>query len=94
MAATRLAFLGLSIMGQAMARARCQGETLKLVVNQVSVLNLMAAREEVQMGLSLGIPLELMETVMTLGSAQSFELANVFARLREENYAPGFSVSV
>lgn len=69
-----------------------QGQTLKLVANLVSALNLMAASEGVRMGLSLGIPLEVMETVMTFGSAQSFELAKALERLRQENYAPGFSV--
>jgi 3-hydroxyisobutyrate dehydrogenase len=69
-----------------------QGQTLKLVANLVSALNLMAASEGLKLGLALGLEVDVMETVMQNGSAQSFELAKVVDRLRSGNYEPGFSV--
>ncbi|MCL5115976.1 MAG: NAD(P)-dependent oxidoreductase [Firmicutes bacterium] len=69
-----------------------QGQTLKLIANLVSGMTLMAASEGVRMGLHLGLRVEDMATVMTYGSAQSFELSKVLDRLGSQNYAPGFSV--
>lgn len=69
-----------------------QGQTLKLVANLVSAINLMAASEGLRLGQALGIDLDIMETVMQNGSAQSFELGKVLERLRSGNFAPGFSV--
>lgn len=69
-----------------------QGQSLKLVANLVSAVNLMAASEGIQMGRRLGLSLADMETVMQHGSAQSFELGKVLERWSTGNYAPGFSV--
>lgn len=69
-----------------------QGQSLKLVANMVSAMNLMAASEGIQLGLQLGLRMDDLAEVMTHGSAQSFELAKVLDRYRNQNYAPGFSV--
>lgn len=69
-----------------------QGQTLKLVANMVSAMTLMASSEGVRMGLELGLSLEALDTVMTYGSAQSYELTKVLDRLTHNHYDPGFSV--
>lgn len=69
-----------------------QGQTLKLVANLVSAINLMAACEGLQLGLALGLDVGALATVMENGSAQSFELAKVLDRFRRQDYEPGFSV--
>ncbi len=70
-----------------------QGQSLKLVSNMVSALNLMAAAEGVQLALNQGLGLEDIETVMSFGSAQSYELAKILERLKGHDYRPGFSVA-
>lgn len=70
-----------------------QGQALKLISNMVSALNLMAAAEGVRMGLEAGLSLDALDTVMTNGSAESYELAKVLDRLRRQDFAPGFSVA-
>ncbi len=70
-----------------------QGQTLKLVSNMVSALNLMAAAEGLQFGLHQGLDLKDMETVMSFGSAQSYELSKVLDRLKHDDFTPGFSVA-
>ncbi len=69
------------------------GQTLKLVSNMVSAMNLMAAAEGLQLGRHLGLSTENMAAVMNFGSAQSFELAKILDRLAAENFFPGFSVA-
>lgn len=69
-----------------------QGQTMKLVSNMVSGINLMAASEGLRMGLRLGLALGDMETVMQNGTAQSFELGKVLERWSDRNFVPGFSV--
>ncbi|WP_051351356.1 NAD(P)-dependent oxidoreductase [Sulfobacillus thermosulfidooxidans] len=70
-----------------------QGQTLKLVSNMVSALNLMAAAEGLQFGLHQGLDLKDMETVMSFGSAQSYELSKILDRLKRDDFTPGFSVA-
>ncbi len=69
-----------------------QGQTLKLTANLVSCLTLMAASEGVRMGLSMGLELEDLATVMNYGSAQSYELKKVLDRWQSQDFEPGFSV--
>lgn len=70
-----------------------QGQSLKLVANMVSALNLMAAAEGLQFGLHQGLALEDLATVLNFGSAASFEVTKVLERYRTEDYSPGFSVA-
>ncbi len=70
-----------------------QGQALKLVSNMVSALNLMAAAEGLQFALNQSLSLEDIETVMSFGSAQSYELTKMLERLKENDYRPGFSVA-
>ncbi|MCL4494268.1 MAG: NAD(P)-dependent oxidoreductase [Firmicutes bacterium] len=70
-----------------------QGQTLKLVSNMVSSLNLMAAAEGLQFAMNRGLGLEDIETVMSFGSAQSYELTKMLERLKKNDYTPGFSVA-
>lgn len=70
-----------------------QGQTLKLVANMVSGINLMAAAEGLRLGLHLGLNLSDLVQVMQNSSAQSFELTKVLDRFGRHDYAPGFSVA-
>lgn len=70
-----------------------QGQTLKLISNMVSALNLMAAAEGLQFGLHQGLAVDDMAAVMNFGSAQSFELSKVLDRYTHANFSPGFSVA-
>lgn len=70
-----------------------QGQTMKLVSNLVSCLNLMAGAEGLQLGLRAGLPFEKMVEVMPYGTAQSFELAKILDRYDRQDYRPGFSVA-
>lgn len=69
-----------------------QGQTLKVIANLVSAINLMAASEGLSMGLALGLSVSDLATVMQTGSAQSFELGKLLERVSEHRYDPGFSV--
>ena len=69
-----------------------QGQTLKVVANLVSAINLMAAAEGLAMGLAQGLSLSDLATVMQTGSAQSFELGKLLERISEHRFNPGFSV--
>jgi 3-hydroxyisobutyrate dehydrogenase len=69
-----------------------QGQTLKLVSNLVSCLNLMAGAEGVRLGLKAGLEFAKLEAVMPHGSAQSYELAKILDRFQSQDFAPGFSV--
>ncbi len=69
-----------------------QGQTLKVVANLVSAINLMAAGEGVAMGLALGLSLDDLALVMQKGSAQSFEVGKMIERFSQHQFAPGFSV--
>jgi 3-hydroxyisobutyrate dehydrogenase-like beta-hydroxyacid dehydrogenase len=82
-------------MGQRILRVgpSGQGQTLKLVSNMVSALNLMAAAEGLQLGRHLGLSVENMASVMNFGSAQSYELTKVLDRFTASDFRPGFSVA-
>lgn len=84
----------LELLGQRIVHVGAvgQGQTLKLVANLVSALNLMAASEGLAMGMALGLKIDDMATVMNYGSAQSFELSKVLDRWTHGNFIPGFSV--
>lgn len=84
----------LSHMGRRILRVgdAGMGQTLKLVNNMVSAVNLMAASEGIQLGLKAGLHLEDIEEVLSRGSAQSYEFAKVVERFKHEDYMPGFSV--
>ncbi|PSR21744.1 MAG: 6-phosphogluconate dehydrogenase [Sulfobacillus acidophilus] len=69
-----------------------QGQTLKLVANLVSGINLMAASEGVRLGLKLGLSWDTMDEVMSHGTSQSYELSKIVDRMRRDNFVPGFSV--
>jgi 3-hydroxyisobutyrate dehydrogenase len=69
-----------------------QGQTLKLVANLVSGINLMAASEGVRLGLKLGLAWDAMDEVMSHGTSQSYELSKIMDRVRRDNFVPGFSV--
>ncbi|PSR37319.1 MAG: hypothetical protein C7B44_04400 [Sulfobacillus thermosulfidooxidans] len=70
-----------------------QGQTLKLISNMVSAINLMAAAEGLQFGLHQNLALDDLAAVMNWGSAQSYELTKVLDRYSHNNFAPGFSVA-
>lgn len=69
-----------------------QGQTMKLVANLVSAMNLMAASEGLCLGLALGLDLALLAEVMPHSSAQSYELTKVLDRVTRQDFSPGFSV--
>lgn len=70
-----------------------KGQALKVVSNLVSAMNLMAAAEGIRLGLEAGLSLDALETVMTHGSAQSFEVTKIADRVRRHDFNPGFSVA-
>lgn len=69
------------------------GQSLKLVGNLISGLNLLAAAEGLRLGQAAGVPLEMMREVLPFSSAQSFELNKAFDRWMTDNFRPGFSVA-
>ncbi len=69
-----------------------QGQTLKLVANMVSGINLMAASEGLQLGLTLGLALPDLSLVLQNSSASSYEVTKVIDRVTRQDYQAGFSV--
>jgi 3-hydroxyisobutyrate dehydrogenase len=69
------------------------GQSLKLVANLVSGLNLMAAAEGLRLGLRAGIAFDVLAEVLPASSARSFEVDKLLDRWRAQMFEPGFSVA-
>jgi len=69
------------------------GQSLKLVANLVSGLNLLAAAEGLRLGLSAGIAFDVLAEVLPASSARSFEVDKLLDRWRTQRFEPGFSVA-
>jgi 3-hydroxyisobutyrate dehydrogenase-like beta-hydroxyacid dehydrogenase len=84
----------LAAMGQRIVRVgeSGMGQSLKLVGNLISGLNLLAASEGLRLAEAAGVSPELMADVLPFSSARSFELDKALDRWRTANWEPGFSV--
>jgi 3-hydroxyisobutyrate dehydrogenase len=69
-----------------------EGQTMKLVANLISGMNLMVAAEGIALGLRLGLGLDMLDEVLPNSSAQSFEVRKLLDRYGDDMWQPGFSV--
>ncbi len=69
------------------------GQSLKLVANLVSGLNLLAAAEGVRLAEAAGIAFDVLAEVLPASSARSFEVDKLLSRWPTRALAPGFSLA-
>ena len=69
------------------------GQSMKLVANLVSGLNLLAAAEGLRLAEAAGIPLQVLTEVLPASSARSFEVDKLLQRWPTRATAPGFSLA-
>ena len=69
------------------------GQSMKLVGNLVSGLNLLAAAEGIRLAEAAGIPLSALTAVLPASSARSFEVDKLLERWPARAFAPGFSLA-
>ncbi len=69
------------------------GQSMKLVANLVSGLNLLAAAEGLRLAEAAGIPLPVVAEVLPASSARSFEVDKLLERWPARHFSPGFSLA-
>lgn len=69
------------------------GQSMKLVANLVSGLNLLAAAEGLRLAEAAGIPFAVLTEVLPASSARSFEVDKLLERWPTRAFSPGFSLA-